>query len=144
MDIGVYCVAVAAYLFGMPRAVAATSVFLSNGFEGGGEALLSYDSFTVSIGYSKITASVNPSCFLGEDGALTLDRLSAPGRVLLSDRAGRAEALPYTPEENNMVHELQDFAALIAAGETSHRWQAASDHTIAILDEIRRAAGIRW
>ncbi len=144
MDIGVYCVAVAAYLFGMPRAVSASSVFLSNGFEGGGEALLSYEGFTVSIGYSKITASVNPSCFLGEDGALTLDKLNAPGRVLLYDRAGRAEALPYTPVENNMVHELQDLAALIAAGETAHRWQAASDCTIAILDEIRRAAGIRF
>lgn len=144
MDIGVYCVAVAAYLFGMPRAVAATSVFLPNGFEGGGEALLSYDGFTVSIGYSKITASVNPCCFLGEDGSLTLDRLNPPGRLILSTRAGGEEQLPYTPLPNNVVHELRDFATLIAHGETAHRWQAASDTTIAVLDRIRAAAGITF
>lgn len=144
MDIGVYCVAVAAYLFGMPRAVTGTSVFLSNGFEGGGEALLSYDGFTVSIGYSKITASMNPSCFLGEDGGLTLDKLNAPRRVVLSTRTGETEQLPYTPLENNMVHELRDFAALIAHKDTAHRWQRASDITIEILDRIREASGITF
>ena len=91
MDIGVYCVAVAAYLFGMPQKVQATSVFLENGFEGGGEALLAYPGFTVSLGYSKITASVAPSCFLGEDGALTVDRLNAPTRVLRCPRPGAGE-----------------------------------------------------
>ncbi|MBQ8350806.1 MAG: Gfo/Idh/MocA family oxidoreductase [Clostridia bacterium] len=144
MDIGVYCVAVAAYLFGAPRTVQATSVFLENGFEGGGEALLSYDGFTVSIGYSKITASANPSCFLGEDGSLTLDKLNSPGRVVLSTRAGGEEQLPYTPLANNMVHELRDFAALIAQGDTAHRWQTASDITIDILDRIREASGITF
>ena len=150
MDIGVYCVAVAAYLFGMPQGVQAASVFLKNGFEGGGEALLSYPGFTVSVGYSKITASVNPSCFLGEEGALTLDALNAPRAVVLRPRAGGEERLPYTPPANNMVYELRDFAAMIegcrqgSLPPRAQRWRAASDHTMAILDENRAAAGISF
>lgn len=144
MDIGVYCVAVAAYLFGMPQKVQATSVFLANGFEGGGEALLSYPDFTVSLGYSKITASQNPSCFLGEEGAMTIDRLNAPTRVVRHMRTEDEVALPYTTAENNMVYELRDFAALISRGEAAHRWQQASDITIRVLDEIRRVAGIHF
>ena len=144
MDIGVYCVAMAAALFGAPQAVKANSIFLHNGFEGGGEVLLSYDGFTVSLGYSKITESVAPSVFLGEEGALALDRVNATRTLTLYPRTGRPEVLPYRAEENNMVHELRDFAALIARGETRHAWQAASDVTMQILDAVRKEAGISF
>ena len=103
---------------------------------------MSYDGFTVSLGYSKVTASVAPCVFLGEMGALTLDRINATSAITLHPRVGEAIALRYETESNNMVYELRDFAALIARGEYEHAWQAPSDITMDILDAIRASAGI--
>ena len=144
MDIGIYAAAVAAALFGAPQAVAAHSVFLPNGFEGCGEALLSYPDLPVTLSYSKVTEAVLPSVFYGEDGALTVDKLSAPREIVYYPRGGMPERLPYTPAENNMVHELSTFAALIAAGEAAHPYLTVSRDTVGIAEDVCAAAGIEF
>ena len=144
MDIGVYAAAVSAALFGAPQAVSARSVFLPGGFEGCGNALLSYDGFTVSLAYSKIHDSPAPSVFLGEEGALSLDRLNPTRRLSVLLRGGREEVLPFVPTEENMVHEILAFSNLVAEGAVEHPYLAVTRDTLAVLDAVRAAAGIRF
>ncbi len=144
MDIGIYTAAIAAALFGAPNAVTAHSTFLSNGFEGCGEATLAYDELTVSLTYSKVTEAVTPSVICGEDGALTFDRPSAPRELWFYPRGGAPERLPHTPPANNMTGELATFARLIEAGETDHPYLAISRTTMQIADAVRAAAGVAF
>ena len=142
MDIGVYCIAVCAHLFGTPRAMHAASSFLHNGFEGCGQLLLEYEGFQANISYSKVSESIVPSVFQGEKGSLTIDKISMPGEVWLHPRKGEPRRLEYTPDKNNMVHELAEFARLAAAGEVEHPGLVTSAIQMAVIDEARRQTGI--
>ena len=144
LDIGVYPAAIAAALFGRPKAVSARSVFLAGGFEGCGEAILHYGDFTATLTYSKITEAAVPSVIYGEEGALTFDRPNAPHDLCFHARGKEAEPLPHVPQENNMTHELLAFAALISRGKTAHPFRDISFTELSILDEIRRCAGISF
>lgn len=144
LDIGVYPAAIAAALFGRPRSVSASSVFLAGGFEGCGEAILHYGNFTVTLTYSKITEAASPSVIYGECGALTFDKPNAPRDLYFHARGKDAEPLPHLPQENNMTHELLAFAELILRKETAHPFREISFTELFILDEIRRCAGISF
>lgn len=144
MDIGVYPAAVAVALFGLPKEVKASSVFLENGFEGAGEALLSYGDFTLSLVWSKIADSVTPSVFLGEDGALTLDRVGGPTEATLILRNRGTRVLRNEPCENDMVYELADFAAAVLGQKSDLPYRRITGDTMALLDRIRAEAGIEF
>ena len=146
MDIGVYPAALCVALFGAPCTVRSASVFLENGFEGCGEALLSYPTFTVTVRYSKITEGIAPSVFLGEDGALSLyGHLNAPSRLTFTPRGGAEEELPYTPPAQNMTCELRAFAEALALPPTARiarPGRAVTAATLSLLDRIRAESGI--
>ncbi len=156
MDIGVYCIAVCAHLFGAPRKVQSASAFLSNGFEASGSLLLDYGSFAAQISYSKVSESILPSVIQGEKGSITIDKLSIPRHICLhpytrdssvspgmqgADHAA-GQQLPYAPADNNMVYQLADFARLIADGAVEHSALAVSAIQMDIIDEVRRQNGI--
>lgn len=142
MDIGVYCIHYCARLFGMPDRIHAESSFLHNGMEGCGILLLNYGQMQVEIVYSKITESAFPSVIQGENGTLTIDRLSKPTKVMRIGRDGDQKDLGYLPSENNMVHEVMDFMELIRRGEWDHEYLKYSQITMKIMDEARRQTGI--
>ncbi|MBQ8174071.1 MAG: Gfo/Idh/MocA family oxidoreductase [Clostridia bacterium] len=142
LDIGVYTASLAAALFGMPRGVEARSVFLENGFEGCGEAILDYGDFTATLTYSKIHEGVSPSIIYGENGALSFLQPNAPRALTFHPRVGEAEPLPHLPAGNNMLYELTAFAALIEQGEIAHQWRQVSLDTVRIMDEIRKKVGV--
>jgi predicted dehydrogenase len=142
MDIGVYCIAVCAHLFGAPRAMHAASSFLHNGFEGCGQLLLEYEGFQANISYSKVSESIAPSVFQGEKGSLTIDKISMPGEIWFHPYKGEPRRLEYTPDKNNMVHELAEFARLAAAGAVEHPGLVTSAVQMAVIDEARRQTGI--
>ncbi len=144
MDIGIYVADIAAYLFGAPERVAASSVFLPNGFEGSGTATLSYPEMTVTLTYSKITEAVNPSVIYGEDGALTFRGTNAPCEIVYHPRGGTAVHLPYKPVANNLVWEVATFARLCHMGEVSHPYLHHTRVAMGIVDAIRTSAGIRF
>lgn len=146
MDIGVYPLHMAAYLFGRPTGVRSASVFLQNGFEGAGNAILTYEGgFLVDVAYSKITQSQNPSVFLGEDGSITVDKISSPKRIELRRRGEEAVLLPVSPHENNMDCELRAFLRCIG-GDTAtlSRTRDASLATAAVVEAIKFANHIRF
>lgn len=142
MDIGVYCIAVCAHLFGEPKAMHAASSFLHNGFEGCGQLLLEYEGFQTNITYSKISESIAPSVFQGEKGSLTVDKISMPGQIWLYPYKGEPRRLDYTPDKNNMVHELAEFIRLAGAGAVQHPGLVTSGIQMRIIDAARRATGV--
>lgn len=142
MDIGVYCIHYCVRLFGMPDRIHAESSFLHNGMEGCGILLMNYGQMQVEIVYSKITESAFPSVIQGENGTLTIDRLSKPTKVMKIARDGAQTDLGYLPSENNMVHEVMDFMELIRQGDWDHEYLKYSEITMKIMDEARRQTGI--
>jgi len=115
-DIGIYPLFWCVALFGKPKSVQAKSVFLKNGFEGGGCLLLDYDGFTASVTYSKICDSVIPSVITGENGSLVIHKMQSPEQIVFAPRGGEATSLAYTPAKNNLVFEVADFVAAIKSG----------------------------
>ena len=142
MDIGVYPVALAAALFGMPHDLFARSTFLNNGFEASGDAILSYDGMTASLSWSKVADSIVPSVLTGEDGSLTIDRLSGTTELIYCPRGGDPVRLDYTPAPNNMIHEATDFCEAVRGKLDTAPYLSISRDTVRILDLIRRSAGI--
>lgn len=144
MDIGVYPAALAVALFGLPVQLSAASVFLHNGFEGAGEALLGYGDFTLTLTWSKITDSASPSVFLGEEGALLLDRVNRPTEARLVLRNGETRVLRNPPCENDMVYELQDFCRMTQGRMSQLPYRSITRDTLTLLDSIREKAGIHF
>ena len=110
-DIGIYPLQAALMLFGNPlRLLSASSKILHNGFEGEGELVLDYGSFSTSVIYSKIRNSEGPSVIFGDLGSITVDKISQPTLVTLTTASGGSEAFSFSPPtDNNMVYELEAF-----------------------------------
>ena len=144
MDIGVYAIETAVILFGEPESVRAKSVMLRNGMEGMGTAVFGYDGFHVEIVYSKIHDSVTPSCICGEDGAITIGKISTGEDVKIKLRGKEAEALCAKPDGNNMVYEVADFVAAINGTLDVSIYTEYTRKTLGIIDEIRRQSGIEF
>lgn len=144
MDIGVYAVHVCLMLFGKPSAVQSKSVLLSNGMEGMGTIFLPYDElgFQAEVVYAKIIDSVNPSVITGENGSITIDKLSQPGLVTLQLRGKEPEVLFTKETDNNMIYQVRTFADLIRRGEVEHEYKKISAMEMEVLDTVREQNGI--
>ena len=145
LDIGVYPIAVAAMLFGMPRSVQSSVIRLSNGFEGGGTILLSYDGFEVGITYSKVCDSVAPSFIIGEKGGITVDRVSEPSEAFLKMRGEEMSPITLTrpPAPDNMFEEIRAFCAL-AKAEMKKGTENISRIALYIMDKVREQNGVTF
>ena len=144
MDIGVYCVHPAALLFGMPKAVHASCVKLSNGVDGAGSALLEYDGMTVEVLYSKIADGALGSEFQGEAGSLVVDHISVPQELTLHLRKQPAEVLPTVHEVQSMRFEIAAFQRIAAGEEPCEEHTRASLIAAQIMDEIRLQCGLHF
>ena len=128
-------------MVGAPKKLTAGASFLPNGTEAAGTMLLDYGDQQTTISYSKVTSSVHPSIVQGELGTLAFDTLNQPSYVRMLCRDGRTEEL-FTPVKNNMVHELNAFARMIARGESTAAFDGQSLTVMRLLDEARRQVGI--
>ena len=84
---------------------------------------------------------MHPSIVQGELGTLTFDTLNQPSYLRMLYRDGRTEEL-FTPVKNNMVHELNVFARLIASCGDTAIYDEQSLRVMRLLDEARRQIGI--
>lgn len=137
-DIGVYCLQPAIDLFGEPARSSGASIWLANGFEGGGSMQLDYGSALVDVVYSKITAGVGPNVINGEDAALVIDDLAEPTRMEIRHRGGFSEVLfdsPGTKPADTMVSEVLDFVDQVEAGAVDPRWSQLSLISRRLMDE---------
>ncbi len=141
MDIGVYPLHIAVFLFGKPKAVSASSVFLDNGFEGAGDLLLNYGSFQVSVNYSKITDDAMASEFQGENGSIIVEKISTPQDISIKYRGQDAEPLFTVKENQSMRFEAAFFMKAIENSLDLSKYRAASIATAEVMDEARRQTG---
>ena len=141
-DIGIYPLHICMLLFGSPKAVLSSSLFLENGFEGMGNITLTYDGMCANIVYSKITDSVTPSVIEGECGSLTFDKLNAPTEIKLKLRGGEWQSLEYAPIENNMLYEIDAFSDMIEGTRTAEPYLLATERAMKVVDEVYKQNGI--
>jgi len=147
MDLGVYCVYAAVYLFGMPeKIISAKSHFFSNGADFCGTALLDYGDFTVNLSYSKAGQSVIGSEIIGDSGALVIPSVSQFADISL---VKNGEKIPVTKKLNKvevMVGEAQAFADYILRSDSYrneyNEVSALCRNVISLMDEIKQKAGI--
>lgn len=143
MDIGVYPIYVSSMLFGMPEdRISSSSVMLKNGMEGGGEVILPYSGMNVAISYSKICDSVNPSIIIGEEGSISIDKLSSPSRIVLKTKGSEERVIYSSDRTNNMRFEIGSFIELSLSRKILHEYGTFSAITVTLIDEIRRQNGI--
>ena len=143
MDIGVYPLAVCVSLFGSPTGeISSRSVILGNGMEGAGEVILPYGDMTATVSYSKIYDSVNPSAIVGECGAIKIDKLSSPKKIVFVGRDGSEDILFTSEKDNNMRFEITAFADFINKGAAVSKFLNDTEITMSLIDEIRRQNGI--
>ncbi len=144
-DIGVYCLQPALDLFGVPPRTSGASVWLANGFEGGGSLQLDYGTLVAEVVYSKIAAGLGPSVVYGEDAALTMDDPGELSRIELHQRGGTSRVLlegPRVVPADTMQHEVLDFVDQVDAGAIDPRWADVTLASRRIMD-VQLARGAR-
>lgn len=144
MDIGVYCVHPAAFLFGMPSQITSSSVLLPNGMEGEGTALLSYPAMICEIIYSKISFTCLPSQIQGENATMLIQHIENPQDVEIHYRDGHIEKLEIPSADNDMVYEIDTLLKLIENGQADHTYLKNSEIELKIMDTVRKQQGIHF
>ena len=129
-------------LMGMPKKIIADSLLLSNGVEGAGTILASYDGMQAELLYSKITNNRLPSQIQGEDGTLVIDNITNICSVVFHDRNGNAETVIDLPPNHTLEGEVNDWLRMIETGEGVQEENEASLMELRVMDEARRQAGI--
>lgn len=146
VDIGVYCLEPAIDLFGVPLSHTGHSVYLRNGFEGGGSIQFEYETMIADVTYSKIIKGITPSTIIGEDGAVSINLMGEPSLIELHNRHGKRSLLevPAVHPSDGMHHELLVFADQVDAGATDPRWRDVTLNARRIMDEhLARTAPVK-
>ena len=144
-DMGVYCVALAVGLFGMPEKVFAEGTVLPSGADCIGTAVLTYADMEVVIMHSKVTDSMIESEIQGEQGNLFINLPSRVQELWLQLRNGERTPLGVKTDEG-FKYELRDFRENIQKG---NRESTLVPHSISraiaqVLYECRRQTGIHY
>nr|WP_263312771.1 Gfo/Idh/MocA family oxidoreductase [Mammaliicoccus sp. Marseille-Q6498] len=146
MDLGVYAVAPAIHLFGLPKSVKANGFKLDTGADGQGNAILNYDTFQVTISYSKICDRPSPSEIIGEDGYVSINKISAPTVINVFNRDNSLKDTYSVDHEHTMKDEIVEFIDCINQEkvESSINSHQRTIETLKVLDEIRHQIGVKF
>ncbi len=145
MDLGVYTVYPALWLFGEPMGVTAAANFLPGGADGSGTATLLYPDKLVVLTYSKTGASHTGGEIVGEKGTIHLPSISTLLGMALYRRGKEPEFLSGQEEKYRLMgYEARQFAQWINEG-PDEAYEDASRLAVQVallLHQIRRMAGI--
>jgi predicted dehydrogenase len=144
MDIGVYCIHPLVKLFGMPKKILSSSVFLSNGVDGAGTILVDYENMEGELIYSKITSSMLPSQIQGEKGCMIIKEIPDTKEITIIYNDGKAEEISIKKQDNNMYYEIEKFINLIENNEAPYKYNECSLMELSIMDEARKQMGIKF
>jgi predicted dehydrogenase len=142
MDIGFYCFATAAELFGQPNKIDATAILLSSGVDGCGSAFLTYNDFIVTIDHSKISNSFAQSEIQGENGTILLDGLSVCDGYTLIDQSGAKTHVKPNQHANKMYYEAEYFAQMVLNQTLPIEKLKRSVVTSEIITEVRKQTNV--
>ncbi|MCI6857740.1 MAG: Gfo/Idh/MocA family oxidoreductase [Eubacterium sp.] len=141
MDIGVYVVSCMIRLFGMPTAIKASGIKLSNGVDGAGTILFEYPDMIGEAVYSKVTNAATPSQIQGEDASMLVQEIENV-KDLRINRKGVVQSIHFEQSDNVLNYETQEFIKMVKTG---LGWEKARDlslETMKVLDEARRQLSI--
>lgn len=149
MDMGIYSVYPAVYLFGEPLTVDAHAVFMRTGADGAGSALLGYEDSVVNIGWSKMSEHYQGNTIQGDNGILVIDTIEHMDNVDFIDVEGnRTHLFSRDLERKPMSWEAADFYRWITdpmgTAEEAARITAVTRAAIRTMERIRAVAGIRF
>lgn len=104
MDIGVYNLYIAAALFGKPETILSDAVFLDNGADAAGSAILRYPGLSVSMSWSKVGQQYAPSEIIGDEGTLNIGSISQLTGVRLINGAGSTLLVDDDLSRDDVMH----------------------------------------
>lgn len=142
MDIGFYCVAFAAALWGQPTRIQATASLLESGVDGHGSVLLDYPTHDCTILHSKVSQSALNSEIQGELGTLSIQSISNCEKVTLILNGEAPQVISEAQNQNTMFYEAHHFANLISNLHRQRDELARTQITADMLTEIRRLTGV--
>ncbi|ULG73844.1 Gfo/Idh/MocA family protein [Macrococcus brunensis] len=140
-DLGVYTIAPLVRLFGLPLSVSAELHRLSTGADGQGTVIAKYSEMTAVLSFSKIINSYLPSEIIGEDGILTIDKISAPAIIKKYNRQGE-EIERFEHHAQPMSYEIKTFMDACQSGSIHSSKEQMSMDTLRMLEIIKREAKI--
>ncbi|MGR5133721.1 Gfo/Idh/MocA family protein [Vibrio alfacsensis] len=144
MDIGYYCVGSAIELFGEPKSIKASAHLLPSGVDGCGSVTLAYEGFNVNLLHSKVSDSLTPSEFQGEQGSVLVDMIATGRGVERILRGQGKEVLTLPQTENHMFYEAQAFAQQLKLGLIDEKMKQRSLTVAKVLTEVRRQTGVAF
>jgi len=143
LDIGSYCVAVAAALFGAPERIQSSAVILPGSIDACGTALCDYPGMTAELTFSKVNDRVGMTEIQGEGGCINIDDIGNLAPMTLTLRGGQTEALECEVKDPfGMYHEMRTFIDCIQGKADPAEYNELSRIIMNILDTVRAQCGI--
>ncbi|NWN95179.1 MAG: Gfo/Idh/MocA family oxidoreductase [Bacillus sp. (in: Bacteria)] len=145
MDLGVYPLSLAVWLFGAPKDSRYFPVLLRNGIDGAGTLVLQYEGFNITVICSKISHSYIPSEIHGEKGSIIIEGISELEKMKFADvRTKEPVLFSRKQEAQNMMYEINDFADIIAQNDrkTYETLRQSSYEVLSVIEKSRKQNGI--
>lgn len=149
MDLGVYCVYPALYLFGRPERFQIVPRMLESGADGAGVITMEYPDKLVTLTYSKLGQAGANTDFQGPEGTLSVESISRIAGLSLWRKDGSTETIYGGDEKYQLMGwEAKDFYRYITEPKASKEEYAACSRLAVdvaeFLEEARKKAGIHF
>ncbi len=149
MDLGVYNIYLALYLFGEPEEIIASAQFLETGADGLGTAIFRYPDKLVTLTFSKLGQSHSPSEIYGDEGTILIESISKLTGVKLISSSGEEEMLwGDTEKEEVMMHEARNFRRYIESrSEYENEYSKCTEMALSVsrtMKKIREICSIKF
>lgn len=147
MDLGVYCVYPALYLFGKPERFQIVPRMLESGADGAGVITMEYPDKLVTLTYSKLGQAGANTDFQGPQGTLSVESISRVAGLSLWRKDGSTETLYGGDEKYQLMGwEAKDFYRYITEPEASAQEYARcgqlSLQVSRFMERVRKQAGL--
>ena len=150
MDMGVYNIQLAVFLFGYPNSITATGTILEDGkgIDGLCTTILQYDGFECVCMTSKVHTTHLYSEIAGQSRSILFTTSGELKDLKFYDNQGNAESIPSDGMglEQNIYYELKKFIQYVEEDDAAFgkRLETQELSVIRILDETRRQIGLRF
>ena len=143
LDIGHLSGIYAGILFGQPEYVRCMDIRLNNGIDGMGEISAAYKNFIADISYSKITNSFVPSRIEGENGYMTINKISEPTEVIIHYNDKHSETIYKSEPINNMIYEAKAFAHMVKDHDAPEIYEKTSMAAMSVIEAAKEGGPFR-
>ena len=149
MDLGVYCVYPALYLFGKPQNTLAVSHLLASGADGSDIVAMQYPDKLVNLVFSKVGQAGANTDFQGTNGTVSVESISKLANISIRYNNGTVEKVCGEEEKFKLMgYEAKDFYRYITEPEASRaeyeQCSALAYDVSVYMEEIRKLANIRF